>query len=94
MQTILASEIKGLIGRINIIDIRDNYIYKIGNIPSSKNVPYGFLITNPEDYLDRDKTYYIYCSVGVNSTKACNILKRLGYKVVNVFGGYHEYIGH
>ena len=88
------NELKGLTYRVNIIDIRDNYIYNLGNIPSSKNVPYNFLILNPEDYLNKDQTYYIYCGMGINSIKACSVLSNKGYKVINVLGGYNEYISH
>ena len=90
--SINASDIKGLIGRINIIDIRDSYLYKLSNIPTSKNVPNNFLLANPEKYLNKDKTYYIYCSVGYKSAPTCTKLANMGYKVINVLGGYNNYI--
>lgn len=91
-KSIGTNELKGLIGRINIIDIRDNYIYKMGNIPSSKNIPANFLITSPSNYLDKNDTYYIYCSFGMQSNKVCYKLSNLGYNVINVIGGYNDYI--
>ncbi len=90
--TINATDIKGLIGRINIIDIRDNYLYNLSNIPTSKNVPSNFLLANPEKYLDKEKVYYIYCSIGYKSASTCNKLSNMGYKVVNVLGGYNGYL--
>jgi len=90
--SISSNELKGLVGRANIIDIRDNYLYNIGSVPSSKNVPINFLLMNPENYLDKGQTYYLYCSFGMQSAKACATLTNMGYKVVNVLGGDHDYV--
>lgn len=92
LSSITTSDIKGMIGRINIIDIRDNYLYRLGSIPTSKNIPANFLLANPEDYLKKNETYYIYCARGMQSTKICSSLANLGYKVINCLGGYNEYI--
>ena len=91
-KNIMASDLKGLIGKVNIIDIRKNYLYNIGSIPSSKNIPSSFLLMSPEKYLDLDKEYYIYCSAGLESPKVCSELNSKGYKVVNVLGGYNSYM--
>ena len=92
MQNIIASDLKSMIGKVNIIDIRKNYLYNLGNIPSSKNIPSSFLLKSPEKYLNKEEIYYIYCSQGMESINVCNKLSYLGYKVVNVLGGYQEYI--
>ena len=69
LSSIPTSDIKGMIGRINIIDIRDNYLYKLGSIPTSKNIPANFLITNPDNYLNKehDHIYHqiqnTYCGI-------------------------------
>lgn len=90
--SISTNELKGLVGKANIIDIRDQYLYNVGNIPSSKNIPVNFLIMQPDKYLEKDKTYYLYCSFGMQSAKACSKLSGLGYKVINVLGGYNDYV--
>ena len=36
LSSIPTSDLKKMIGRINIIDIRDNYLYKLGSIPPLK----------------------------------------------------------
>lgn len=89
---IRASELKGLIGKVKIIDIRKNFMYNLGNIPSSHNVPKDFLLSFPDKYLNKDEMYYIYCTQGIESVKVCNQLSSLGYKVTNVLGGYHDYM--
>ena len=89
---IRASELKGLIGKVNIIDIRKNFMYNLGNIPSSKNIPKDYLLSFPDKYLDKNKMYYIYCTQGIESVRVCDKLSSLGYKVTNVLGGYHDYM--
>ena len=86
-----AKDLKSLLGTINIIDIRESYLYNLSNIPTSKNIPSNFLMSNPSQYLDKNKTYYIYCSVGYTSAPVCNKLSSMGYKVVNILGGYNSY---
>ncbi len=76
---------------LNIIDIRDNYLYNIGHINNSINIPMNLLLMNPSNYLDKNETYYLYCSYGNNSKIACDKLTRCGYNVVNIVGGFNEY---
>ena len=90
-KSISSDELKGLIGRVNIIDIRDSYLFNNGSIPTSKNVPVNFLIFNPDNYLDKNSIYYIYCMYGIQSRKACQQLSMKGYNVVDVIGGYNSY---
>lgn len=89
---IRASELKGLIGKVNIIDIRKNFMYNLGSIPTSHNIPKEYLLLFPDKYLNKDEEYYIYCSQGIESVKVCDELAKKGYKVINVLGGYHDYL--
>lgn len=91
MNDITVLQLKSLIPGVKIIDIRDNYQYNLGNIPTSKNVPVNFLLTNPNLYLNMQDRYYIYCEYGITSTTTCEKLRRKGYNVVNIIGGYNEY---
>ena len=76
----------------NIIDIRSNQSYNNNHIPDAKNIPSQTLISNPNKYLERDKTYYLYCQKGTTSIRVCSLLNNLGYKTVNVNGGYEAWI--
>ena len=89
-KNISVKELKKRIGSISIIDIRDSSSYNMGAIPTSKNIPYYDLVNS--NYLNNNDTYYIYCNQGITSIKACNYLSRMGYKVVNVDGGYKAYL--
>jgi len=91
VNNITVLELKRLIPSIKIIDIRDNYKYNLGNIPTSKNVPKNFLLTNTDLYLNFNDVYYIYCDFGTTSEKVCQDLQKKGYKVINIQGGYNEY---
>ena len=75
-----------------IIDIRSNQSYNNNHIPNAKNIPSMTLISNPSKYLEKDKTYYLYCQKGTTSIKICSLLNNLGYKTVNINGGYEAWI--
>ncbi len=77
---------------INLIDIRDKYKYNISHIEGAINIPSNYLITNPGDYLDKDKTYYLYCYNGHISSDVSLELNYLGYNTKNVLGGYNYYL--
>ncbi|MBR4672805.1 MAG: rhodanese-like domain-containing protein [Bacilli bacterium] len=91
MREVSIEEVINNLNNINIIDIRDNYRFNIGNIPNSKNIPMNFLIMNASNYLNNEDTYYIYCEYGVSSKLTCQKLNEMGYDVVNISGGYNAY---
>ena len=47
---------------------------------------------NPNSYLKKDKTYYIYCQTGYTSMDVVNILNKKGYNTINLEGGYNKYL--
>ena len=77
---------------INIIDIRNTQSYNNNHIPNSINIPSKELISNPSKYLEKNKTYYVYCQKGSTSIKVCMLLNNIGYKVININGGYEAWI--
>ena len=80
------------IGKIELIDIREPNEYKNGHIPTAKNIPMKALLENMEDYLEKDKEYYIVCQSGVRSLRVSSNLFSSGYNVVNVSGGTSGYL--
>jgi rhodanese-related sulfurtransferase len=82
-----------LLGKVNLIDIREPYEYKGGHLTTAKNIPMDTILEQPDKYLDRSKEYYIVCHSGSRSTMACRILKENGFNVVNVAGGTGRYRG-
>lgn len=71
----------------NIIDIRDKYSYNLDHVYNAVNIPMNDLLNNI-NLLDKNKTYYIYCTSGIRSKKTCEILRLFGYNVINVIDGF------
>jgi rhodanese-related sulfurtransferase len=91
-KSISVHDLDDILENINLIDIRENYEYRSGHVPTAKNIPMAELLSQPEKYLDKSKEYHIICQSGGRSVRACEDLSLKGYKVVNVFGGTGSYI--
>lgn len=91
IESISISELKNL-NNINIIDIRSIEKYNNNHIMNAINIPLEKLLANFSKYLEKNKKYYIYCQMGIQSRKICQILKNNGYNVVNIIGGYEAWI--
>lgn len=87
------NELDELIGKINLIDVREPYEYKGGHLPSAKNIPVNKMIAEADKLLDKSKEYHIICQSGARSSRVCSILKEKGFNVVNVNGGTGRYRG-
>lgn len=60
--------------------------YKNKNIVSnSVHYTYEDLLLNHNEYLDKNKKYFIYCDGGVKSKKVVSILEFYGYDVTLVY---------
>ena len=92
MSNITIDELIPMIGKVIIIDIRNEQSYNNQHIDSAINIPFEKLIVSPSKYLEPNKKYFIYCRSGITSKKACQILFNYGFKVVNIVGGYEEWI--
>lgn len=88
MESIKAKDLKP---EYNIIDIRSKGKYMQSHIYNAKNIDQNNLIDMPHMYLNKDTTYYIYCSSGIKSKRCCKMLEVQGYKVVNVEDGYENF---
>lgn len=76
----------------NIIDIRSLEKYNDNHVPGSINIDYNLLLSNPQNYLNKDLNYYIYCQRGITSKKTAELLRIYGYKAFSIIGGYEYYI--
>lgn len=92
-KTIHVNELENLIGKVEIIDIREPYEYTSGTLKSAKNIPMGNLLAAPDKYLKKDETYYIMCQSGGRSKRTTNLLSKQGFRVINVAGGMGSYVG-
>lgn len=93
LKVINVNDIDDLIGKINLIDIREVYEFKGGSIKGAKNIPMNTLLSDPSKYLNKEKTYYILCQSGARSRMASRTLEKQGFDVINVSGGLGSYVG-
>jgi rhodanese-related sulfurtransferase len=92
-KTININDIDRLDKNAVLIDIREPYEFKSGSLKKAKNIPMGELLNEPEKYLKKDGTYYIFCLSGARSSRASSYLSKQGYDVVNLSGGIGAYAG-
>ena len=71
-----------------IIDIRSKKEYELGHIKNAIWIPSIELYHNPSKYLDKNKTYTLYCNSGHKSHKLVEYLNNLGYQCQDIVGGY------
>lgn len=87
------NDIDELIGKVEIIDIREDDEFAEGSIKTAKHIRMIKLFDNPYDYLEQDKQYYLLCHSGRRSAMLCYELIEQGFNVVNLKGGIISYEG-
>ena len=92
-RNINVNELEDLIGKINLIDIRETDEYALKSLQYTKNIPMHELLDNYDEYLDIDEEYYLICETGRRSFITAAELTEYGYKVINVTGGTSGYLG-
>ncbi|WP_139905309.1 rhodanese-like domain-containing protein [Clostridium thermarum] len=93
VRSVDVNDIATILGKINLIDVRENYEYKDGHVPTAINIPMDDIIEAPEKILDKSKEYHIICQSGARSSRVCDVLKDKGFNVINVSGGTGRYRG-
>lgn len=73
-----------------VLDIREQDELVMGGIPGAIHIPLSKL-REQSLTLDRNKTYYPYCQVGLRAYIAARQLIAKGYKVKNIDGGYRTW---
>ena len=73
-----------------LVDVRTPEEFAAGHLDNATNINwYDTDFADRFKAIDKDKTIYVYCKMGVRSLKAQEKLKSLGYQhVVNLEGGY------
>jgi rhodanese-related sulfurtransferase len=76
-----------------IIDVRTPDEFAQGHIEKAINIEYKAETFQDEiSKLDKNKTYLIYCKIGVRSASARNIMKELGFsEVYHMPGGIEKW---
>ncbi|MCD1284743.1 MULTISPECIES: ThiF family adenylyltransferase [unclassified Brevibacterium] len=74
-----------------IIDIREDDEASAGRVPGAKHLPMDALLADPEPNLAHDHVA-LYCRSGVRSSTAAAQLRKRGYDVSSISGGYLAYL--
>jgi Rhodanese-related sulfurtransferase len=93
VNSVNVNDLGDLLGKINLIDIREPYEYNNGHLPTAKNIPMSKILEKPEKYLNKDNEYHIICQSGGRSSSTSSKLKAMGFNIVNVSGGTSSYTG-
>ena len=73
---------------VNVLDVRKPGEYDAGHLQNVNSYPLDF-ITDWQNTLSKDQTYYIHCAGGYRSMIAASLLKRQGFNdLIDVRGGY------
>jgi len=73
-----------------LLDVRTAGEFRRGHINGATNIPIDE-IRDRLDEIPQDRTLLIYCLTGIRSYYVCRILTQLGYRVMNLSGGYVLY---
>lgn len=86
------NELRQIVNQINLIDIREELeFHSLPKLGQAKHIPMGQLVSNPEQYLLKDESYYLICRSGYRTEQVAQYLLSLGYDVINVQGGMLAY---
>jgi len=92
IKEITPQELHGILGGVQIIDVREAEEYLAGHLPGAVNIPRGLLEFRVDGHpvlCDRGCTIVMQCQSGGRSALATVAMQELGYKnVVNLAGGY------
>ena len=92
LSKISISDLIPIINHVKIIDIRSSQSYNNNHLPGAINIPAEKLIISPNDYLEKNIKYYVYCQRGLSSLNVVSILNKIGYNLVSIDGGYENWI--
>ena len=73
---------------LSILDVREDYEFQMGHVPTAKNLPLSTFETG-----DKQETYYVICQSGTRSAAACQFLSAQEFDVTNVAGGMNFWHG-
>ncbi len=73
-----------------VLDVRRLSEYQAGAIPNAMNISHTRLLDRLQE-LDQQTSWVINCHGGSRSAAACMALKRNGYNVTNLAGGYAQW---
>ena len=83
-ENLTKEEVKEMIqnnSNVILLDVRNHQEYEEGHLNGAINIPTYDLYRNaPKILTDKEAIIIAYCTVGVRSENAINILRKMGYK--------------
>ncbi len=80
-------EIEKELKQLNIIDIRRSLELRKLRMEGICHIPMGELLNHPEDFLEKNKTYYLLCRTGRRTAMMTVYMRKMGYDAINLEGG-------
>jgi YidC/Oxa1 family membrane protein insertase len=77
---------------LQMLDIRESEEVEMGVIPGAVAVRFPDLMKDPQDYLDKSKTAYLFCANGNRSSELGSSLQEKGYDCRFMIGGYEKWV--
>ena len=79
---------------VQLVDVRTPDEFAAGNIPGSVNIDVltGHFSETAATVLDKAYTVAVYCRSGNRSKNAAKTLSMMGYNVVELDGGYNDWV--
>ncbi len=75
-----------------LIDVRTPEEFTSGHLENAVNIDwYDTDFVDQLKVVPKEHTLYVYCQKGVRSAKAAALLDSLGYKAIDLTGGYDAY---
>lgn len=92
---ITTAELKILIAKesIQLVDVRTPEEHKEGVIKTAELINYfdTDFVAQIIKKVNKDKPVYLYCRSGNRSGSAAELLRREGFKAINIVGGYNQW---
>lgn len=75
-----------------LLDVRTPEEFSAGHIDNAVNINwYDTDFVDQLKVVPKEHTLYVYCAKGVRSAKATSLLDSLGYKAIDLKGGYDAF---
>ncbi len=70
-----------------VVDVRSAAAYEAWHYPGARLLDFWDLLDNFERLLERDRTYVLYCELGLKSAQLAERMQRAGYEAYSFKGG-------
>ena len=89
--TVVKPEDLGSFEHVLLLDVRNKTEYAEGHLPGSEQLSGGRALWN-QDRLPREGTILTYCQTGIRNSVAAGALRREGFDVAEIEGGYANWL--